>query len=106
MDAFLADADPALPPDEAPRAFAAFATARGANVRLVQAEDGDHPAHPSATWVRVFNVEGIHGYDVDPAVARFGDPSLPPALVWRMDGAHPVAGVYRTLRVTRPEPPA
>lgn len=86
-----------------PEAFAAFAAARGAAVRIVHGEDGEHPGHPRNRWVRVFNVHGIHGYDVDVDPGRYGDAALPPALVWRMDGRHPVTGVHRTLRVTRPD---
>lgn len=86
-----------------PQGFAAFAAARGAEVRIVHGEDGEHPDHPANTWVRVFNVHGIHGYDVDVDPGRYADATLPPALVWRMDGRHPVTGVHRTLRVTRPD---
>lgn len=100
--AYLEAAGTDIPLDEAAEAFAVFAAARGAKVRLVHGADGEHPDHPVHTWVRVFNVEGIHGYDVDVTAARFGDPDLPAALVWRMDGGHPVTGVHRTLTVTTP----
>ncbi|UTI65118.1 hypothetical protein NBH00_02645 [Paraconexibacter antarcticus] len=102
--AYLEAAGAGVPLDEAAEAVAAFAAARGAKVRIVHGADGEHPDHPAHTWVRVFNVEGIHGYDVDVTPARFGDPDLPAALVWRMDGRHPVTGVYRTLTVTTPAP--
>ncbi len=81
--------------------FAAVHAARGARVRLVHGEDGTDPARPRHTWVRVLNVEGIHGYDVD-VIGGAGDGAV---LVWPMDGAHPEAGVFRTLRVEGAVPP-
>ncbi|WP_354698496.1 hypothetical protein DSM112329_04178 [Paraconexibacter sp. AEG42_29] len=74
-----------------PEAFAAFAAARGAPVRIVDAGGG---AGPDRTWVRILNVDGIHGYDVDVAE--------PEPLVWPMDGAHPVAGGFTTMNVRAP----
>jgi hypothetical protein len=99
--AAYARTQPDLGADTAAEDFARFAATRGAPVRVVHASDGEDPAHPSRTWVRVLNVEGIHGYDVDVS----GGPEVPDALVWRMDGAHP-AGVYRTLRVVPAVPAA
>ncbi len=102
VEAFTA-AFPDVSSKEATQAFGLFAAARGARVRIVHAQDGDHGTHPDHSWVRVFNREGIHGYDVDVTAAQFG---LPAALIWRMDGQHPVTGVHRTLRVTPVVPAA
>lgn len=82
------------------RDFAVFAASRGAPVRIVHATGGQRPGHEDATWVRVLNIEGIHGYDVDLAAARFGDPALPCPLVWAMDGRHPFTGTHRSVRGT------
>ena len=79
------------PSDGGNAAFAAFVGREGARARLVHGADGD--AAPR-TWVRVFNREGIHGYDVDL------ESDAP--LVWRMDGRHPTAGTFRSLTVSRP----
>lgn len=90
VDAFLA-ATPTADGRTA-AALAVFAAARGVPVRLVHGRAGDGP---DRDWVRVLNVDGIHGYDVDVAA-----PDAP--LVWAMDGAHPTAGVFRDLRVATP----
>ena len=65
---------------------------------------------PWHRWGRVLNVEGIHGYDVDVTGVGDGDGDgdgdVSEILVWRMDGRHPAAGVYRTMRVVPAVPPA
>jgi len=99
IDALVAAFVASQPPGagSTPEAFALFAVARGARVRLVHASDGDHPTHGEHVWVRVLNVEGIHGYDVDLSAEVAGDGA---PRVWPMDGRHPVTGVHRTLRIT------
>ena len=92
VDGHLAAYSATAPADRSPEAFAAFAAARGAPVRLVHAS-GD--GQPDRTWVRILNMDGIHGYDVDV--------TEPEPLVWPMDGGHPLEGDPRSLRVTLPE---